>query len=64
MKQAVSLLGPDGINTMSEQVRGPLGVSHLPPGKMDTAGAGQRLPLRVTSDDFFFFLGFGLFFSF
>lgn len=26
VKQAVSLLGPDGINTMSEQVQGPLGV--------------------------------------
>jgi hypothetical protein len=24
VKQAVSLLGPDGINTMSEQVQGPL----------------------------------------
>lgn len=26
VKQAVSLLGPDGINTMSEQVQGPLSV--------------------------------------
>lgn len=30
VKQAVSLLGPDGINTMSEQVRA-LAVSEEPP---------------------------------